>query len=148
MDWNRESEMFNQAADYYDQYRSSSSYPREIIDTLIHQTGVIPDDQLLEIGAGSGKATELLSSRGFQIQCIEPGPDLVKMGQKKFKDYPRIKYHITRFEDYKIDEKAFDLIFSAQALHWVPQPIGLPVYPPVYLKYSPLSLPLWLKHLQ
>jgi len=31
--WEKESEMFNKAADYYDKYRPS--YPKEIIDTLI-----------------------------------------------------------------------------------------------------------------
>ena len=61
MDWVKESEMFDKAADYYDKYRPS--YPREIIDTLIAETQIKENSKLLEIGAGSGKATELLAGK-------------------------------------------------------------------------------------
>ena len=52
----KESEMFNQAAEYYDKYRPG--YPEEIIDSLISVTGISNGSELLEIGCGSGKATE------------------------------------------------------------------------------------------
>lgn len=83
MDWKKESEMFDQMADYYDKYRPS--YPNEIIDTLIKQTKLTNGSKLLEIGAGSGKATELFVNKGFEILCIEPGANLVKRGNERFK---------------------------------------------------------------
>lgn len=120
--YKKESEMFNLTADYYDKYRPS--YPMEIIDELITRTNILVGAELLEIGAGSGKATELLKDRGYNICCIEPGKDLVTIGKYKFRNYPNIKYECTRFEDYGEQKNFYDVIYAAQAFHWVPQPIG------------------------
>lgn len=120
--WKRESEMFNLAADYYDKFRPS--YPVEIIDLLTRKTGISAGSNLMEIGAGSGKATELIKDSGYHICCIEPGKDLVAKGMIKFSDNPMIKYECTRFENYDAAKNFYDVIFAAQAFHWVPQPIG------------------------
>ncbi|NCB04057.1 MAG: class I SAM-dependent methyltransferase [Clostridia bacterium] len=121
MDWKKESEMFNLAADYYDKFRPS--YPQEMIDILISETGIKANSKLLEIGAGSGKATELFTNKGFDILCIEPGKDLVKIGNERFKDVS-IRFEAARFEECDLPKQYYDVIFAAQAFHWVPQPIG------------------------
>ncbi|MHB1485762.1 MAG: class I SAM-dependent methyltransferase [Saccharofermentanales bacterium] len=121
MDWKRESEMFNQMADYYDKYRPN--YPQEIIKAIIEKANLSAGSKLLEIGSGSGKATEQFADNGFEIRCIEPGVDLVKKGKARFKD-KNIKFTISRFEDYSAMPEYFDAIFSAQAFHWIPQPAG------------------------
>ena len=121
MDWKKESEMFNQAADYYDKYRPS--YPLEIIDTVIKKTGIKKGSKIVEIGAGSGKATELFAGKGFHILCIEPGEDLVKIGNDKFKD-DTIEFKCSRFEHYDFSDQDWDVVLAAQAFHWVPQPQG------------------------
>lgn len=121
LDWKKESEMFNQTADYYDRYRPS--YPRDIIDTIVKEAKIQTGSKLLEIGAGSGKATELFSDRGFDILCIEPGNELVKIGNKRFEGNT-IRFESARFEEYNLSFQSYDVIFSAQAFHWVPQPIG------------------------
>ena len=121
MDWVKESEMFDKAADYYDKYRPS--YPREIIDTLIAETQIKENSKLLEIGAGSGKATELLAGKGFDITCIDPGENLVRMGNEKFAG-TSIRFEAARFEEYNLRERYFDAIFAAQSFHWIPKPIG------------------------
>lgn len=121
MDRKKESEMFNQAADYYDKFRPS--YPHEIIDTLIKETGIDQGSNLIEIGAGSGKATELFAGKGFNIICIDPGPDLVKKGNQRFLN-DTIEFKIARFEEYDLPENYFDVVFAAQSFHWVPQPVG------------------------
>lgn len=121
MDWKHESEMFNQAADYYDKFRPS--YPRYIIDALIEQANLTSGARLLEIGAGSGKATELFVNKGFEILCIDPGADLVHIGNTRFKEED-FTFETALFEEYSTAPKSFDAIFSAQAFHWIPQPIG------------------------
>ena len=121
MDYKKESEMFNQAADYYDRYRPS--YPSEIIDMLTKETGIEAGSRLIEIGAGSGKATELFVNRGYQILCIDPGEDLVRIGNERIQE-EGIHFECGRFEEYELPSEYYDVIFSAQAFHWVPQPIG------------------------
>ena len=80
----KESEMFNQAAEYYDKYRPG--YPEEIIDSLISVTGISNGSDLLEIGCGSGKATAQFVGNGFNILGIDPGEDLVRIGNERFKN--------------------------------------------------------------
>ncbi|MCL2488243.1 MAG: class I SAM-dependent methyltransferase [Oscillospiraceae bacterium] len=108
-------------ADYYDTYRPS--YPDDIIEAIIQKTKLSAGSKLLEIGSGSGKATEQFTGNGFEILCIEPGVDLVKKGIEKFKD-KNIEFTVSRFEDFCAPSGYFDTIFSAQAFHWVPQPAG------------------------
>lgn len=121
MDRQRESELFNQMADYYDNYRPD--YPKEIITSIIKKANLVAGSRLFEIGSGSGKATVQFSDFGFEILCIDPGVDLVNIGNAKFKG-KNIKFIASRFEDYSAPSEYFDAIFSAQAFHWVPQPVG------------------------
>ena len=121
MDWEKESTMFNQMADYYDKFRPG--YPPEIIDSLISKANLSQSSNLLEIGAGSGKATELFTGKRFNILCIEPGEDLAEIGITKFKD-ENFKFHQARFEECDLPAETFDTVFAAQAFHWIPQPQG------------------------
>lgn len=121
-DAKKESEMFDKAAEYYDKFRPG--YPKEIIETIIEKTKLSNNSKTLEIGAGSGKATEYFKDYGFSIRCIEPGKNLVKNGQIKYKDYSNIKFECGRFEELEPVSEKYDLIFAAQSFHWVPQPTG------------------------
>ena len=121
MNFHKESEMFNQAAEYYDKYRPG--YPQEIIDSLIFVTGITEDSDLLEIGCGSGKATEQIIGTGFNILGIDPGEDLVRIGNERFKN-ESVHFAKGRFEEYDFEQKKFDVVYAAQSFHWVPQPVG------------------------
>lgn len=121
MDRHIESELFNQMVDYYDDFRPD--YPNEIVNSIINKAKLISGSRLLEIGSGSGKATKQFSEFGFEILCLDPGVDLVSKGNQEFKG-KNIKFVASRFEDYSAPEDYFDAIFSAQAFHWIPQPLG------------------------
>lgn len=121
-DAKRESEMFDKAAEYYDKFRPG--YPIEIIKALVEHTRLNDKSKTLEIGSGSGKATDYFKDYGFSIRCIDPGENLVQNGRIKYKDYPNIRFECARFEDLEIDFDNYDVIFSAQTFHWIPQPAG------------------------
>lgn len=121
VNWEEESKRFNEAAEYYDMYRPS--YPSELINTIELNTNLSQQSKLLEIGAGSGKATELFLNRGYEVLCIEPGTRLAEIGMKKHKD-KNVEFVVTRFEHWEERHNYFDLVFSAQAFHWVPKPLG------------------------
>lgn len=120
--WRNQSEQFDKSADYYDKYRPS--YPEELINCIIRDTGITSSSKILEIGAGSGKATELFVNKGFDMYCIEPGANLVAAGQNKFSYTDRVKFCTCRFEEWDEMKDHFDLAISAQAFHWVPKPVG------------------------
>lgn len=121
-DAKKESEMFDKAAEYYDRFRPG--YPKEIIEIMVGTTQLNRNSKTLEIGAGSGKATDYFKDYGFSIKCIEPGENLVKNGQIKYKEYPNIQFECGRFEELELTNEKYDVIFAAQSFHWVPQPKG------------------------
>jgi SAM-dependent methyltransferase len=120
--WIQQSKSFDKSATYYDKYRPS--YPQELVTDIISRTKVNSESKILEIGAGSGKATELFVKRGLNITCIEPGENLATEGRRKFEATGQVKYVVSRFEDWTGESESVDLIFSAQAFHWVPKPLG------------------------
>lgn len=113
--------MFNSAAEYYDKFRPG--YPQRIVDTLINECNLKKGSKILEIGAGSGKATAQIAGNGFDILCIEPGVDLAQKGKERFKG-DSVKFCIGRFEEIELPDNSFDVVFAAQSFHWVPQPQG------------------------
>lgn len=120
--WKNQSEQFDLSSDYYDRFRPS--YPRELVDKIISDACLLENSKILEIGAGSGKATELFVDRGFDMFCVEPGKNLVEKGLKRFSSTNKVKYYNGRFEDWDELKDYFDLAISAQAFHWVQKPLG------------------------
>jgi ubiquinone/menaquinone biosynthesis C-methylase UbiE len=139
MDRRTESEMFNQMADYYDTFRPS--YPVATIQEIITTANLSKASRVLEIGAGSGKATAQFAEVGFEMLCLDPGEDLVKIGNEKFGS-KNIRFVASRFEEYPLPPKYYDAILSAQAFHWVPKPVGLEKCAAT-LKPNGYLLPFW-----
>ena len=122
LDWVEESKKFDQMFETYDLYRPS--YPEALINKIILKSNIDKQSKVLEVGAGSGKATELFVDRGLKIHCIEQGPNLVNKGLDKFKDLDQVSYECVSFQEWEIEENTYDMIFSAQAFHWIPKPQG------------------------
>jgi ubiquinone/menaquinone biosynthesis C-methylase UbiE len=120
-DWKQESQRFDSVAELYDTYRPG--YPEGLIKSLITHSNLRPGDRILEVGSGTGKATEQLAGRGYSITCLEPGRNLAAIAARKFIHQPEIRFEHARFEDWESPAGGFDLLLSAQAFHWVPQEV-------------------------
>ncbi len=112
---------FDKIARNYDRYRPS--YPAALIDHIEQTAQLNPQSRLLEIGCGPGKATLLFAERGYEILCIEPGANLIKVAAEKLAGYP-VAFVNCLFEDWQVVRQAFDLVYAGQAFHWVPKEIG------------------------
>jgi SAM-dependent methyltransferase len=121
-DWKEDSRSFDTVARLYDACRPG--YPEALITSLIDLAGLTPASRLLEIGCGTGKATLRFAEKGYSILCVEPGANLAAVAAENLKARPKVTFEITRFEDWTVIPEQFDLVFSAQAFHWVPQPVG------------------------
>jgi SAM-dependent methyltransferase len=108
---------FDKQAEQYDAARPG--YPSELGEAVLAYAGARPGDALLEIGAGTGKATQLFAGRGYQITCVEPGENMAAVAQRKFAGDPGVYFEITSFEDWQTQPERFTLAYAAQAFHWV-----------------------------
>ncbi len=120
--WDEASRTFDTVAEDYDIYRPG--YPPELVDNLIELTHLPAGGTILEVGAGTGKATRPFAERGYSMLCLEPGANLAAKAMENLKAYPNVRFEITRFEDWREAPESFDVMMSAQAFHWVHKDIG------------------------
>jgi SAM-dependent methyltransferase len=115
--------VFDDAALDYDRYRPG--YPDEAIAALIDASGLGMESRLLEVGCGTGQATVPLAARGFEIDAVELGPNLAEVAIGNLARWPRVRVEIGAYEEYEPSKADYDLIYSAQAFHWVDPEVRL-----------------------
>lgn len=104
--------MFGEVADQYEAARPS--YPDGAFDAISEFAELRPGDRALEIGAGTGKATDRFVARGLSVHALEPSPEMARILSAK-----GVTVEVTSFEDWPVQSAAFRLVFAAQAWHWV-----------------------------
>jgi len=97
-------------ADDYDRVRPG--YPGQLVEDVLAAAGPGP---VLEVGAGTGKATVAFAARGAEITCVEPDPRMAELLRRKLPEVPIV---VSTFEDWTPD-RAYGLLISGQAWHWV-----------------------------
>ena len=100
---------FDRRAALYDAARPG--YPEALVDDLLDRTGA---RRIVEIGAGTGKATALFARRGCAITALEPGAHLAALLRR---NVPSATVIETTFEAWP--EAPHDLVMAAQSWHWV-----------------------------
>ncbi len=108
---------FNKVAELYDLVRPH--YPEQLFDTIVEIVQLQEDAKLLEIGPGTGQATEPLAKRGYDITAVELGSDLADFARDKLSKYKKLKIITGAFEEIKLESTSLDLIYSATAFHWI-----------------------------
>jgi SAM-dependent methyltransferase len=108
---------FNKSAQWYD--RARPGYPVELIDDVICLSAIPRHGRILEIGCGTGKATEMFAHRGFSMVCLEIGRDLAAVAAQKFHDTNCVQIVERSFEEWEPDDQLFDLVIAATSFHWV-----------------------------
>lgn len=104
--------IFGRDAATYDQFRPS--YPRAVVE---HVLSLVDQVDAVEIGAGTGKATADFARPGLRITCLEPSPAMAEILEDR--QLPGVRVEVTRFEDWDPEPESADLIYAAQAWHWV-----------------------------
>lgn len=111
-------EPYKGIAGIYDEIRPS--YPEKLIKDIISKTDLKLEDSLLEIGAGTGKATIQFAEKGFSVHGIELGEDMAEILRDKCVNYPKVSVEVAPFEQWKCPcSQKYDMIYSAQAFHWI-----------------------------
>lgn len=111
-------EPYKGIAGIYEEVRPS--YPEKLIQDIITKTNLKLNNNLLEIGAGTGKATIQFANKGFKIHAIELGEEMAAILKDKCANYPNILVDVTSFEEWNCpDNERYDMIYSAQAFHWL-----------------------------
>lgn len=108
---------FDSVAQLYD--RARPAYPERLFDDLLAYADCRQPPRALKIGCGTGQATRSLARRGLAIISIEPGARLAALARDHLAEFPNVEIICTRFEDWQPRNELFELVFSANAIHWV-----------------------------
>jgi SAM-dependent methyltransferase len=107
--------VFGEVAEQYEAARPS--YPDELFATIVDYGGLRAGDAALEIGAGTGKATMGFVAHGLAVLALEPSAEMARVLRAK-----GVTVEETPFEEWPVRADAFQLVFAAQAWHWVHGP--------------------------
>ncbi len=108
---------FGEVAELYD--RARPGYPAELIDDVIAFAPAAGGTRALEVGAGTGKATELFAQRGLEIVALEPSAQMAAVARRNCARYENVSVEQIEFERWSPAGASFGLVFSAQAWHWI-----------------------------
>ena len=123
--WERENRVhFDEIAVNYDKYRWD--YPAELFVDAIGYSGHGNGKKAIEIGAGTGKSTTPFLDAGYDVTAIEMSVNMSAFLLDKFKEHPNFDVITSTFEDARLDDDSYDLIYSASAFHWIDADVGCP----------------------
>lgn len=116
-------ETFDEVALLYD--RARPKYPAELVDDLCALAALPSPASILEIGCGTGQLTVPLAERGHKVLCVELGTNLAAVARRNLAPFPLAAVETAPFEHWDPTGRAFDLIVSATAWHWLDPAIRL-----------------------
>ncbi|MFF0718057.1 class I SAM-dependent methyltransferase [Micromonospora sp. NPDC003816] len=106
-------DVFGSVADLYDTVRPG--YPPEIAGEIVAYHGGTPAS-VVEIGAGTGKATTALARIGAPLTCIEPDPRMAALLAAR---HPGVRLHVSTFDQWSPPAGGVDVLACAMAWHWL-----------------------------
>ena len=115
---------FNEDAANYDRWRPR--YCTELFGDIIAHSMLDGKKCAVEIGCGTGQATEPFLKTGCAVTAVELGENLARFAAEKFAKYENSNVENVAFEDFGYQKSSIDLIYSATAFHWIPADIGYP----------------------
>lgn len=109
---------FGSVAGQYDRHRPS--YPAEMVDAVLEYAGAQPGDRILDVGAGTGRATLLFAQRGMRLTAIEPDSGMAAVASQQAATAGlTIETLSTDFEAADLPPAYFQALISGTAWHWV-----------------------------
>ena len=115
--------VFDSIPDQFDQWRPR--YCEELFTDLIEYANLDSEKTALEVGPGTGQASEPILKTGCSYLAIELGENFTEFMENRFSAYNNFKIVNADFETYEFNSK-FDLVYSAAAFQWIPEKVGYP----------------------
>jgi ubiquinone/menaquinone biosynthesis C-methylase UbiE len=95
--------------------RGRPEYPAESVELLVRELAIGPGRTIIDLGAGTGKFTRLLTPTSSNLIAIEP---LVAMRERFREACPNIQVLDGRAEAIPLPDASVDAVVVAQAFHW------------------------------
>ena len=109
-------ERFSSRVENYVKYRPS--YPAAIIDFMAADLKLTPTAMVADIGAGTGKLSELFVDNGNVVFAVEPNENMLAAAQSLLGNRPNFHPITATAELTTLPNECADFIVAGQAFHW------------------------------
>ena len=113
---------YSPAAEAYNFVRPK--YPGVLVDKAIKVARFSSSSRILEIGSGPGTATTSFAQIGCSMVCIEPNQGFCELARINCQSYLSVNVINKSSEEWNPEPEAFDAVFAASSMHWIPVEIG------------------------
>jgi trans-aconitate methyltransferase len=98
-------------------YRANSTMQLALGEEFLGQIPLAPDDEVLDVGCGDGKLTELVAARvpRGRVVGIDPSAEMIALARRH---HPALAFEIGDVRAMTHD-RSFTVVVSFTALHWV-----------------------------
>jgi len=107
--------------DLAESYDKRPGYSDSAIKEMIMTMGMAHGNNVLDLGAGTGKLTRPLSVFGLNITAIEPNDAMLSFGKKNTHNKDNVKWVKAAAEDLPIDDNTVDAVFMGSSFNVVDQ---------------------------
>lgn len=114
--------VFDKITDIFDKWRCR--YSQELFRYIVQTCELDKSKRCLEIGPGTGQATDFALQTGCDYNAIELGANLTAFMKSKYADYPNFHIVNADFETYVFEESSYDLVYSAATIQWINEEIA------------------------
>jgi ubiquinone/menaquinone biosynthesis C-methylase UbiE len=107
---------FGPVADAYD--RARPSYPEEAVNWMVGSGR----SMVLELGAGTGKLTEVMHRAGHDVLATDPLEDMLEMLAKRV---PPVHHVVATAEHIPVRSRSVDVVVCGQSFHWFDHDVAM-----------------------
>ena len=114
--------IFDTIPEQFDKYRPR--YSPELFEYLIDYAKIGPGKRVLEIGPGTGQATDPILQTKCDYHAIELGEHLYVKMREKYDQFSN--FHIVNddFITHDFGQQRFDMVYSAATIQWIPEKVA------------------------
>jgi len=114
--------IFDTIPEQFDKYRPR--YSPELFSDLIKYADISEGKRVLELGPGTGQATDPILDTGCEYHAIELGENLAAKMQEKYGARSNFSIVNADFIAHDFGDMKFDMIYSAATIQWIPEEIA------------------------
>jgi demethylmenaquinone methyltransferase/2-methoxy-6-polyprenyl-1,4-benzoquinol methylase len=96
----------------------------EMRDETIAVLDVAADDRVLDVGCGTGFATEGLLDEVEEVHGIDQSPHQLAQAYPKFGKHGAVRFHLGDAERLPFRDDAFDVVWSSGSIEYWPDPVA------------------------
>ena len=116
--------VFDTIPEQFDRFRPR--YSAELFAYFIEKAGIGTGTKVLEIGPGTGQATDPILDTGCDYNAIELGEHLYAKMKEKYGSRSNFSIVNDDFITHDFGTRKFDVIYSAATIQWIPERIAFP----------------------